>query len=330
MSYTNTQTVRLNGSSQLGIAQGIFGLDCLFAATSLGLGVGALVLRRQQQLQGATAKFRFAALPQWTVIGFLWVNFLYAILISVRYGLPVTGASLYDPTDCANTEAPSDKRIRIHWVLVGLCVALTVVDWGLLTKNQLIPQEYGAAEREDAYVKAYAGFDTATYLVRLGVSGKILWYTVRLFVRTVGRRSRWRAPYYNQALSILLLITAVFFFALNLMWSISDIRWLLVPAAAGTGYNSDYDNAYDAINICQAERDKKEEDERARLPPEADSRPRVIAEVDGKGLDYEADSVRVNEADSVPVLEADHSARVSRPPVELDSMELTELPESAM
>jgi hypothetical protein len=71
MSGTDAQIFGIYQSLQLDLARAVLGLDCLFAATSLGLGIGALVLRRR-----CPAKFRFAALPQWAVIGFLWVNFL--------------------------------------------------------------------------------------------------------------------------------------------------------------------------------------------------------------------------------------------------------------
>ncbi len=45
------------------------GLTCVLGAASLGLTIGALVVRRR-------ARFTFDALPQWTFIGFLFANFL--------------------------------------------------------------------------------------------------------------------------------------------------------------------------------------------------------------------------------------------------------------
>ncbi|KAJ0417810.1 hypothetical protein BJY00DRAFT_315601 [Aspergillus carlsbadensis] len=381
MSVTDAQTAQLYEAFQLDLARAVLGLDCLLGATSLGLGIGALVLRRRQRQQ--PDKFQFAELPQWTVIAFLWVNFLFAIFISVRYGLLVHGtAVLTDSLEqwyyvgnilpffflhagnslliyilyyvlhlmqsgCPKTELPSNRRVKTHWALVGLSIVMSIVDWGLQTKNQLIPKAYEdgyTLTSQIPYARAFAGFDTATYLVRLGISGEILWGAVRLCVRTVGRRSRWRA------LSILLVITTTFFLAQNLMWAIWGIRWMIVPIATAPFAGTDSQNAYYAADVCQAcfylliyiglipfylrwgwlarrdeqgqaERDEKEEMERAALPAEADSRPRAVAEVEGKGVGVEMDSVAVNEADSVPVLEAD-SGRVFGPPVELDSVEV--------
>jgi hypothetical protein len=96
---------------------------------------------------------------------------------------------------CPKSPTPSDRRVKIRWALVALCTALSIVDWGLLTKAQLMTEPYEVGYMlgsEGAYAKAYVGFDTATYLVRLGISGEIMWCAAGLCVSTIRRRSRWR------------------------------------------------------------------------------------------------------------------------------------------
>ncbi|KAL5040769.1 hypothetical protein BDW71DRAFT_193132 [Aspergillus fruticulosus] len=362
-------------SGMEGLANAIFGLDCVFGAVSLGLGIGGLVFRRKHD-----GRFNFQQLPQLAVIGFLWANFLFAIFISVRLGIiendpPFPSGSLegyYNAgniiaffflyagnctliyilyhllylllTACPKTEVPPARLRKIHWGLLGLAIAMSLVTWGLQTKNQLMPAPAGLMTSDElAYVRAYAGFDTATYLVRLGISGEILWRSIGLCIKTLRKRSQWRTP------SILLLVSATFFVALNLTWTVCDLRWRIVPVARYVGQTIDTEPGFYAADICQivfyltiyiglisfclrwgwlarkdakrkAERDEKEELERAALPPEADSKPRQLAEADGREMGPEIDSVPVNEADSAPVTEME--ARALVPPVELDSTEV--------
>ncbi|KAL2783874.1 hypothetical protein BJX66DRAFT_110805 [Aspergillus keveii] len=386
-SDTDAQTVALYNAFQMDLAKAVLGLDSVLAAASMGLAIGAVILRRRE---GYREKSSFAQLPQRTISGFLGANFIFGVFVAARYGIAVNVvASLSGSTEtfyyvgdilpyfflyagncaliyilyhflhlllegCAKTQTPSSRLIKIHWSLVGLVIVMSIVEWGLMTKDKLLPLDWGtpnSQERQAPYVNAYAGFDTATYFVRLGLSSEILWRSIRVCMRTLGKRSRWRA------LSILLLITATFLFALNLMWTIWDIIWLILPATRSEGPDQEYSNAFYAASICQAvfylliyvgivsfclrwgwlaardqrkaaERVEKEEIERAALPPEADSKVRAMAEVDGKGMDYEKDSSPINEADSVPLVEAD-GARVRGfgPAVELDSTEVRrELP----
>ncbi|KAL2839525.1 hypothetical protein BJY01DRAFT_250478 [Aspergillus pseudoustus] len=343
-----------------------------------GLGIGALVLRRKRNGR----RFNFQQLPQWAVLGLLWANFLFAILTSVRIGIfmndPLTPSeSLEDYnnagniisffflyagncaliyilyrllylvlTECPKTEAPSARLRKIHWGLLGLAITMSIVTWGLQAKNQLMPAAYTSGlifSDERVYMGAYAGLDTATYLVRLGISGEILWRSIQLCIKTLGKRSQWRTP------SILLVLSATFFLALNLTWVICDIRWRIVPVAMYVGQTIAYEPGFYAADTCQivfyliiyigliwfclrwgwlarkevereAERDEKDELERAKLPPEADSNPKQLAEADGRAMEPEIDSVPVNEADSAPLVEMEAKALV--PPVELDSTEV--------
>ncbi|KAL3467202.1 hypothetical protein BJX64DRAFT_283925 [Aspergillus heterothallicus] len=380
-SLSNADAQRFYQSFQVDIARALLGLDCVFAVVTFGLGVYALVLKRRRD-----ERFNFAQLPQWTVIAFLWTNFLYGTFISIRMGLMIGGPSeltgslqdyyyvgdilpfffLYGGmcvliyilyyllhlvlAGCPKMETPSTRVTKVHWYLVGLASAMTAVEWGLQTKNQLLSLSNlpGADQSADeSYIKAYAGFDLATFLVRLGISIEILTKLIQLCLKTVGKRSRWRS------LAILLSLTTTFFLAINLMWVIWDIRWRIMPLFTGEVLGASYQNGYYATYIClvvfylvvyvtlvpfclrwgwlakrdereQAEKEEKEEIERAALPPEADSKPRQVVEADGREMGYEVDSAPVNEADSVPLAEMDAAREKKRvePPVELDSMEV--------
>ncbi|KAL4738218.1 hypothetical protein BDV11DRAFT_190115 [Aspergillus similis] len=368
----------------LPLGQAVLGLNCVFGAASLGFGIGALVTRRRHR-----AKFSFRELPQWTVIGFLFANFLFAIFASVRWGL-VNSEIVFSQSDiryyytgeilpyfflyggnsaliyilyyclrlvltgCPKVQTPSSRLKKIHQALVWFTVVISMVEWGLLTKYELLPlsEEAGATPNSlQPFQKAYAGFDTAVYIIRLVISMEILYRTIRVTVKTLGKGTRWRT------LSIFLLIASVFFFALNVTWVVWDIRWPLVSAISGNGDIASVDeNAYYSANICQvifyiciymgvipfclrwgwlakrderaqAEKEEKDDRERALLPPEADSHPRQIAEVDGASSmrQHELDSPQVWEADSAAVAEID-SVRVAAnvmPLVELDSTEVT-------
>ncbi|KAL4984974.1 hypothetical protein BDW68DRAFT_165963 [Aspergillus falconensis] len=369
------------------LGQAVLGLNCVFGAASLGCGIGALVIRRRHR-----AKFSFGELPEWTVIGFLFANFLFAIFATARWGMVMTDQiSVYGSTaryyytgeilpyfflyggncaliyilyyflrlvstGCPKVQTPSSRLERIHWALVWFMVVISMVEWGLLTKYQLLPhaEEAGATpESLLPFRKAYAGFDSAVYFIRLMVSIEILYWTINLNVRTLGKGNR------RRALSIFLLIASTFYFALNLTWAVWDIRWLLVPAVRDGGSSASGGNAYYAANICQvifyiciyigvipfclrwgllakedekaqAAKEEKDDREKALLPPGADSEPRKtaeIAEVEGGARVrlHEMDSPQVWEADSAAVAEVDSGSVATKVmlPVELDSTEVT-------
>ncbi|KAL4993335.1 hypothetical protein BDV10DRAFT_179373 [Aspergillus recurvatus] len=362
----------------------VLGLNCVFGAASLGFGIGALVTRRRHR-----AKFSFKELPEWTVIGFLFANFLFAIFTTVRWGMVMKGETglsesaaryyytgeilpyffLYGGncaliyilyhflrlvlTGCPKLQAPSPRLERIHRALVWFMVIITMVEWGLLTKHELLPLAQVAGATPNSLLpfrKVYAGFDSAVYFIRLMISMEILYRTIKLNMRTLGKRTRWRA------LSIFLLIASTFFFGLNLTWAVWDIRWLLVPAASESWISASAENSYYAANICQvifylciyigvvpfclrwgwltkrdekalAAKEEKHDRDLALLPPEADSQPQQIVEVEASSSvrPYKMDSPQVCEADSAAVAEVDSGREVTKVmlPVELDSTEVT-------
>jgi hypothetical protein len=122
-------------------------------------------------------------LPYFFVYGGKWID-LYPVLFSpTRFDRMSQGANAI----LASQENPPDPRLFYG--------RHQIVEWGLLTKYKLLPlAETAGATPNDLlpFRKTYAGFDAAVNFIRLKISIEILYRTIQVNVRTIGKRTRWR------------------------------------------------------------------------------------------------------------------------------------------
>jgi hypothetical protein len=79
-SDTDAQTVALYNAFQMDLAKAVLGLDSVLAAASVGLAIGAVILRRRERYH---EKFSFEQLPHRTILGFLGANFMLVTTLNV-------------------------------------------------------------------------------------------------------------------------------------------------------------------------------------------------------------------------------------------------------
>ncbi|KAJ5675939.1 hypothetical protein N7462_008836 [Penicillium macrosclerotiorum] len=212
-STTSQQAQAILQNQQKDLTNAQFSLNCILGAYSLGCSIGLVVARRQR-------KYDLKRLPIWALFASLVAAFLYHIMICVLFYVfyRLNHLALL----ASNTKYPEKIKIA-HWVILGIIVIVAVIDWAILTdyyrkildQSALTTNEMGVL-----LLRAYKT-DSACTIVRWLASWETLAWDTYLVIKALKAGKDSKVP------TIFLFGAGTFFFALNMMWAIYDIRWYL-------------------------------------------------------------------------------------------------------